>query len=149
MPLLVGWCPGCDAVDVAGSTDPGHLPQMGTFTRMSGVTRSGRPVYKHANKGYLFYRGDKKWWMIGPNYTNFIGTFYAQTSDALEAHLVPAGNWLEHKGGGVWQANAAFTVVCTPGMHLAAAAARPQTCLCAHRPPPWSPVATPHALASW
>ena len=64
-----------------------HAPKMGTYTRMSSVTRFGRPVYQHANKAYLFYWGEKKWWIIGSDYTKENATFYARPSDALEAHL--------------------------------------------------------------
>ena len=93
---------------------------MGIFTRMSGITRFGRPVYQHANKEYLFYWEATKHWMIGADYTKFGAGVYSQASDALDAYLVPKGSWMETKVGG-WQANPAITVVCTStGMHLAA-----------------------------
>ena len=94
---------------------------MGNFTRVSGVTRVGRPVYQNANKQYLVYWAEYTIWMIGPDYTKYTpGVVSTSSSNTLDAYLVPAGNWYEAKDGS-WQANSAITVVCTSaGMHLAA-----------------------------
>ena len=93
---------------------------MGTFTRMSGVTRFGRPVYQSANQQYLYCWEGIKAWLIGPDYTKASVGIHSQASNALDAYLVPKGSWMEFDEGG-WQANPAMTVVCTfTGVHLAA-----------------------------
>jgi hypothetical protein len=84
---------------------------MGTFSRVVGLTRFGRPVYKNADK-YLFYLGAKRHWMIGPDYTKDSGWVHAQPSNAVGAHLVPAGSWFEHLGNGKWKANLAIAATC-------------------------------------
>ena len=48
-------------MEAAGST--ANPSQMGTYTRV--FTRSDRPVYKNANKYYLYYWEKTKQWMIG------------------------------------------------------------------------------------
>ena len=94
---------------------------MGIFTRMSGITRFGRPVHQHANKEYLFYWEATKYWIIGPDYTKYSAGVHSQASDALDAYMVPKGTWIEYSADGGWQANPAITVGCTStGMHFAA-----------------------------
>ena len=125
-------------MEVAGAAK-GQSARMGTFTRVSSVTRFGRPVHQHANKEYLFYWEATKYWLIGPDYTKDGAGVHSQASDALDAYLVPVGKWYEWKDGG-WLASPAITVGCTStGTHLAAAVtAKLQTCLCAHRAQPCS-----------
>ena len=94
--------------------------RMGIFTRMSGITRFGRPVYHRGSlynrvgedNFYLFYWEATKRWLIGYDYTQDRGNVQSIGSDAPDAYLVPFG-WMESKGGGQWQANPAITVVCT------------------------------------
>ena len=95
--------------------------RMGTFTRMSGVTRFGRPVYQNANQQYLYYWEGIKAWLIGADYTKgTAGVISEDGGNELDAPLVPAGNWYEHKDGS-FQANSDITVICTStGMHFAA-----------------------------
>ena len=55
--LLVGCCSGCNTVEVSGG-----VARMGTYARVSGVTRFGRPVYQHANKReYLYFSEEGNW----------------------------------------------------------------------------------------
>ena len=87
--------------------------RMGTFTRVSGVTRFSRPVYQSANQQYLYYWAENKAWEIGEDYTiDFAGVTSTNGGDELDAPLVPVGKWFEWKDGG-WQANPAITVICT------------------------------------
>jgi len=123
--VLVGCClgleAGCNTVEVAGAAK-GQSARMGTFTRVSGVMRFGRPVYQHANKEYLFYWEATKHWLIGPDYTKNSAGVHSQASDALDAYLVPNGTWIENSADGGWLASPAITVGCTStGTHLAAA----------------------------
>ena len=117
MPFAV-WCPGCDTVKVSGAK--GQSARMGTFTRVSGVTRFGRPVYQHANKEYLFYWEEHKSWKIGEDYTkSHAGVASEDGGNELDAPMVPMGKWYESKGG-TWQANSDITVICTStGAHFA------------------------------
>ena len=97
-------------VDMSGTTSQKSI--MGTFDRVVGLTRFGRPVYKNAGK-YLFYFGAKGHWIIGPDYTKDGGTVYAP-SNAVGAHLVPAGSWFEYSEDGKWKANLAIAATCKP-----------------------------------
>ena len=106
---------------------------MGTYTRID-VKRFDRPVYEHFNqafnkKEYLFYweyvPAGTSGWGIGLDYYTLdrmtIRSLPSDASDALDAHLVQAGDWYAYVYSS-WQANPAITVVCTStGMHFAAA----------------------------
>ena len=87
--------------------------KMGIFTRMSGVTRFGRPVYQSANQQYLYYWAEHASWKIGEDYTKDGAWVTSEDGgNELDAPAVPVGKWYEWKDGG-WQANPAITVICT------------------------------------
>ena len=104
---------------------------MGTYTRID-IKRFDRPVYEHFNqafnkKEYLYYWQDVQAsvsaWGIGLDYTAGVNlAIKSLPSNALDAHLVQAGDWYAYIYNSRWAANPAITVVCTlTGMHFAAA----------------------------
>ena len=100
----------CGAIKVTGST--AQWTRMGTYTRLEGVVRFGRPVYKHDDRDeYLFFVGAVQDWLIGPDFDgNRGGVSSANDTIAADAHLVPAGTWQDSNGG--WQDNKAVKVDC-------------------------------------
>ena len=102
----------CNSVTIAGASDV-QSTRMGQFTKVLGVTKNHRPVYKNAHAQYLYYWMAPHYqaWHVGSDYNSVSAGVRSKPNERTVCPVDATPPWLEYFRS-QWQDRSSITADC-------------------------------------